>query len=132
MRKTSRVGPLFEVPQCRKIVRRCGEKRICKSKCQNTSGPEQFLLFPCPKMAGCCGAKHICKSKCTKHLSATPIFAVPMSKKGTPLICKSKCTKHLRSRATLVLPISENGTPLWREAHLQVKMHKTPHGRATF
>jgi len=23
-------------------------------------------------------------------------------------------------------------TPLWREAHFQVKMHKTPHVRATF
>jgi len=23
--------------------------------------------------------------------------------------------------------MSKNGTPLWREAHLQVKMHKTPH-----
>ena len=22
----------------------------------------------------------------------------------------------------------KNGTPLWREAHFQVKMHKTPHG----
>ena len=26
----------------------------------------------------------------------------------------------------------KNGTPLWREAHLQVKMYKTPHGRSHF
>ena len=26
----------------------------------------------------------------------------------------------------------KNCTPLWREAHLQVKMHKTPHGRSHF
>jgi len=26
----------------------------------------------------------------------------------------------------------KNGTPLWREAHLQVKMHKTPHSPTNF
>ena len=26
----------------------------------------------------------------------------------------------------------KNGTPLWREAHFQVKMYKTPQGRRTF
>ena len=26
----------------------------------------------------------------------------------------------------------KNGTRLWRKAHLQVKMHKTPHGRSHF
>ena len=52
-----------------------------------------------------CGAKHISKSKCTKHLSFGPLLGVEMSK---------KCT------------------PLWREAHFQVKMYKTHHGRTTF
>ena len=49
--------------------------------------------------------KHISKSKRTKHLSSGPLLEVEMSK---------KCT------------------PLWREAHFQVKMYKTPHVRATF
>ena len=52
-----------------------------------------------------CGAKHILKSKCTKHTSSGPLLEVEMSK---------KCT------------------PLWREAHLQVKMYKTPGVRTTF
>ena len=52
-----------------------------------------------------CGAKHISKSKCTKHLSAGPLVEVAMSK---------KCT------------------PLWRKAHLEVKMLKTPGVRTTF
>ena len=56
-------------------------------------------------MARRCGAKHICKSKCTKHLIVGAIFEVPMLK---------------------------NGTRLWREAHVQVKMHKTPHSRSHF
>ena len=51
-----------------------------------------------------CGAKHISKS-CTKHTRSGPLLEVEMSK---------KCTL------------------LWREAHFEVKMYKTPHVRATF
>ena len=56
-------------------------------------------------MARGCGAKHICKSKCTKHLSAGAILEVQMF---------------------------QNATRLWREAHLQVKMYKTPQRRSHF
>ena len=59
----------------------------------------------CRKSARRCGAKHMSKSKCTKHLSVGPLLAVEMSK---------KCT------------------PLWREAHFEVKMYKTPQRRTTF
>ena len=72
---------------------------------QNTSASEHFWKMRCRKSARRCGAKHISKSKCTKHLSVGPVLEVEMSK---------KCT------------------PLWREAHFQVKMYKTPHVRATF
>ena len=56
-------------------------------------------------MARRCGAKHICKSKCTKHHIRGAIFEVQMLK---------------------------NGTRLWREAHLKVKMYKTPQRRSHF
>ena len=56
-------------------------------------------------MARGCGAKHICKSKCTKHLSVGAILEVQMF---------------------------QNATRLWREAHLQVKMYKTPQRRSHF
>ena len=72
---------------------------------QNTPGSDHFWKFRCRKSARRCGAKHISKSKCTRHLSSGPLLEVEMSK---------KCT------------------PLWREAHFQVKMHKTQHVRATF
>ena len=65
---------------------------------QNTSASDHFWKLRCRKSARHCGAKHISKSKCTKHLSVGPPLEVEMSK---------KCT------------------PLWREAHFQVKMHKT-------
>ena len=72
---------------------------------QNTPCPDHFWKLRCWKSARRCGAKHILKSKCTKHTMLGPLLEVEMSK---------KCT------------------PLWREAHFQVKMYKTPHVRATF
>ena len=72
---------------------------------QNTPLSDHFWKLRCRKSARRCGAKHISKSKCTKHTIVGPLLEVAMSK---------KCT------------------PLWREAHFQVKMYKTPHVRATF
>ena len=72
---------------------------------QNTLAPYHFWKLRCRKSARRCGAKHICKSKCTKHTSVGPLLEVEMSK---------KCT------------------PLWRKAHFEVKMYKTPHVRTTF
>ena len=66
---------------------------------QNTTWAEPFWKLRCSKMARRCGAKHICKSKCGKTDGYGPLFGGLMSK---------------------------NCTPLWREAHLQVKMLKTP------
>jgi len=64
-----------------------------------------FWKLRCRKSARRCGAKHISKSKCTKHYMFVPLLEVQMSK---------KCT------------------PLWREAHFEVKMLKTPEVRTTF
>ena len=72
---------------------------------ENTSASETFWKFQCSKMPRRCGEKHICKSKCRKHRSAGAILEVAMHK---------------------------NCTRLWRKAHLQVKMHKTPQGRSHF
>ena len=123
--------------RCRKSVRRCGAKHILKSKCtkhqnvratfggsdvekvhavvarstfrsqnvQNTTCSRHFWRFGCWKSVRRCGAKHISKSKCTTRHMFAPLLEVRMLK---------KCT------------------PLWREAHFEVKMYKTPHVRATF
>ena len=66
---------------------------------QNTPLSDHFWKLRCRKSARRCGAKHISKSKCTKHTIVGPLLEVRMSK---------KCT------------------PLWREAHFEVKMLKTP------
>ena len=72
---------------------------------QNTSASDHFWKLRCRKSVRRCGAKHISKSKCTKHSRSGPLLEVAMSK---------KCT------------------PLWREAHFEVKMHKTLQVRTTF
>ena len=72
---------------------------------QNPTCSEHFWKLRCGKSARRCGVKHISKSKCTKHTRSGPLLEVAMSK---------KCT------------------PLWREAHLEVNMLKTPHARTTF
>ena len=92
--------------RCRKSARRCGLKHISKSKCtKHTSSPDHFWKLRCRKSARRCGAKHISKSKITKHTMYGPLLEVQTSK---------KCT------------------PLWREAHFEVKMLKTPGVRTTF
>ena len=72
---------------------------------QNTPLSDHFWKLRCQKSARRCGAKHISKSKCYKHQGFGPLLEVQMSK---------KCT------------------PLWREAHFEVKMLKTPGVRTTF
>ena len=68
-------------------------------------GRTTFGSWDVEKSARRCGAKYISKSKCTKHLSVGPLLEVEMSK---------KCT------------------PLWRKAHFEVRMLKTPGVRTTF
>ena len=72
---------------------------------QNTPASDHFWKSRCWKSARRCGAKHILKSKVLKTGGLGPLLEVEMSK---------KCT------------------PLWREAHFQVKMYKTPGVRTTF
>jgi len=67
---------------------------------QSTSASDHFWKLRCRKSARRCGAKHISKSKRTNHTMLGPLLEVAMSK---------KCT------------------PLWRQAHFEIKMLKTPH-----
>ena len=119
--------------RCRKSARRCGAKHISKSKVLKTDGlgallgvemlkkctllwreahfevkmhkahsSDHFWKLRCRKSARRCGAKHISKSKVLKTDGLGALLGVEMLK---------KCT------------------PLWREAHFQVKMLKTPGAR---
>ena len=92
----------WDVEKVRAVVAR---STFRSQNVQNTPCSDHFWKLRCQKSARHCGAKHISKSKCTKHTMLGPLLEVEMSK---------KCT------------------PLWREAHFQVKMYKTPYVRATF
>ena len=80
-------------------------RSTCPSQNVQNTFSDHFWKLRCRKSARRCDAKHISKSKCTKHHMFAPLLEVRMLE---------KCT------------------PLWRQAHFQVKMHKTPHVRATF
>ena len=102
---------------------------------QNTPLSDHFWKLRCRKSARRCGAKHISKSKCTKPLS-DHVWKLRWRKSarrcGEKHISKSKRTKHTSFGPLLEVEMSKKCTPLWREAHFEVKMYKTPHGRATF
>ena len=70
---------------------------------QNIPGSDHFWKLRCQKSARRCGTKHISKSKRAKHTMLGPLLEVEMSE---------KCM------------------PLWREAHVELKMHKTQQGRS--
>ena len=105
MYKTHQVRTTFGSCDVEKVHVVVARSTFPSQNVQNIPGPDHFWKLRCRKSARRCGAKHISKSKCTKHHMVGPLLEVAMSK---------KCT------------------PLWREAHFQVKMYKTPRVRTTF
>ena len=104
MHKTPQLRTAFGSCDVEKVHAVVARSTFPSQNVQSTPLSDHFWKLRCRKSARRCGAKHISKSKCTKHTRSGPLLAVEMSK---------KCT------------------PLWREAHFQVKMYKTPHVRAT-
>ena len=105
MYKAHQVRTTFGSCDVKKMHAAVARSTFRSQNVQNTPCSDHFWKLRCRKSARRCGAKHISKSKCTKHLSVGPLLEVEMSK---------KCT------------------PLWREAHFEVKMHKTLGVRTTF
>ena len=103
--KTPQLRTTFGGSDVEKVHAVVARSTFWSQNVQSTPFSDHFWKLRCRKSARRCGAKHISKSKCTKHTMLGPLLEVKMSK---------KCT------------------PLWREAHFQVKMYKTPHVRATF
>ena len=105
MHKTPQCRTTFGSSDVEKVHAVVARSTFRSQNVQNTPLSDHFWKFRCRKSARRCGAKHISKSKCTKHHMFAPLLEVQMSK---------KCT------------------PLWREAHFDVKMLKTPGVRTTF
>ena len=105
MYKTHHARTTFGSCDVKKVHAVVARSTFRSQNVQNTSFSDHFWKLRCRKSARRCGAKHISKSKCTKHIILGPLLEVEMSK---------KCTR------------------LWREAHFEVKMLKTPEVRTTF
>ena len=103
--KTPHVRSTFGRWDVEKVHAIVAQSTFPSQNVQKTPCSDHFWKFQCRKSARRCGAKHVSKSKSTKHTRFGPLLEVEMSK---------KCT------------------PLWREAHFEVEMLKTPHVRATF
>ena len=162
MYKTHQVRTTFGSWDVEKVYAVVARSTFWSQNVQNTPGSDHFWKLRCRKSVRRCGAKHILKSKCTKHQMFEPLLEVRMLKKCTPLwreahfevkmyktphvrgcwksarrcgakhISKSKCTKRHMFAPLLEVRMLKKCTPLWREAHFEVKMYKTPHVRATF
>jgi len=91
--------------RCEKVHAVVARSTFPSQNAQNSSVSEHFWKLTCRKSRRRCDAKHISKSKSIKHTRFGALLEVERSK---------KCT------------------PLWREAHFQVKMLKTPHACTTF
>ena len=105
MSKTPGVRTVFGSSDVEKVYAVVARSTFRSQNVQNTPCSDHFWRFRCRKSVRRCGAKHISKSKCTRHLSSGPLLEVEMLR---------KCTS------------------LWREAHVQVKMSKTPGVRTVF
>ena len=104
IKKHTRFGPLLEVEMSKKcaVVAR---STFPSQNVQSTPFSDHFWQLRCRKSARRCGAKHISKWNCIKHHMFAPLLEVQMS---------NKCM------------------PLWREAHFEINMLKTPGVRTTF
>ena len=105
MYKAHHVRTIFGGSDVQKVHAVVARSTFPSQNVQSTPCTDHFWRFRCRKSACRCGAKHISKSKCTKHTRSGPLLVVEMLK---------KCTL------------------LWREAHFEVKMLKTPGVRTTF
>ena len=105
MYKTHQVRTTFGCWDVEKVHAVMARSTFRSQNVQNTPRSDHFWKFRCGKSVRRCGAKHISKWKCSKHQGFGPLLEVQMSK---------KCA------------------PLWREAHFEVKMLKTPGARTTF
>ena len=131
MYKTSQLRTTFGSWDVEKVHAVVARSTFPSQNVQNISAPDHFWKLRCRKNAHRCGAKHICKHEKAKNTSNFDVEKIARCC-GRKHISKSKCTKHLSSGPLLEVEMSKKCTPLWREAHFEVKMWKTPHARTTF
>ena len=122
MRKTPQVRNTFGSWHVQKVYAVVAPNTFRTLNVQKTAALEHFWKLRCSKSARPCGAKQISKSKwCSKIARRC----------GEKQISKSKCANHF-SGTLLEVEMFKKCTPLWRKAHFDYKMYKTPQLRNTF
>ena len=122
MRKTPQVRNTFGSWHVQKVYAVVAPNTFRTLNVQKTAALEHFWKLRCSKSARPCGAKQISKSKwCSKIARRC----------GEKQISKSKCANHF-SGTLLEVELFKKCTPLWRKAHFDYKMYKTPQLRNTF
>ena len=136
--KHRNLGPLLEVAMSKKCTPLWREAHL--------EGPQRRALFrhrnfqKWSEVAVFCTfwLQNVLRSKCTKtHQCGFSTFGSSDVEKVHAVVARSTfpsqnvqnttCSRHFWRFRML-----EKCTPLWREAHFQVKMYKTPHVRAAF
>ena len=73
------------------------------------------------------GSQHVKSTRGSDHFGSCDVEKVhAIVTRNTKHISKSKCAKHTSVGPLLEVEMSQKCTPLWREAHFEVKMYKTP------
>ena len=127
----------FSKLRCQKSARRCGAKRISKSKVSKNGGLGPLLEVAMSKKCTPLWREAHFEVKMYKTHHVRTIFGGSRCRKsvrrcGAKHISKSKCTKHTMYGPFLEVQMSKKCTPLWREAHFEVKMYKAHHVRTIF
>ena len=104
----------------------CGSQNV-----QNTTFSDHFWKLRCRKSARRCGAKHISNSKCLKTPGVRTTFGSSDVEKVHATVARStfrsqNVRKHQGFGPLLEVQMSKKCMPLWREAHVEIDMLKTP------
>ena len=125
--------------RCRKSARHCGAKHISKSKCtkHHMLGPllEVEMSKKCTPLWR---EAHFQVKMYKTHQLRTTFGSWDVEKVHAVVARSTFPSQNVQNTpapdhfSLLEVEMSKKCTPLWREAHFEVKMHKTLHVRATF
>ena len=135
--KNTRGSDHFWKLRCRKSARRCGAKHISKWKCTKHTMLGPLLEVEMSKKCTPLWREAYFQVKMYKTHHSRTTFGSWDVEKVHAVVARStfpsqNVTKHHMFAPLLEVRMLKKCTPLWREAHFEVKMYKTPHVRATF
>ena len=137
MCKTRQLRTTFRSYDVQKLARRCGEKRILKSKCTKHVSFGPLLQVTMSKKCTLLWREVHFQLKMYKTRQLRTTFCRSDVEKLHAAVARSAFStenaKKLGGVGTLFeVEMLKNCTPLWREAHFEVKMYKTRQLRTTF